>query len=104
MPALGEYLHSGSTDTVGSREGLPVLERQTLINQLALAEDKVALDQEHIRKQWKRVVELETCGQVSMRARQLLLAFEETLEVHTCDRHRIREKLAQFDRDHRLRH
>jgi hypothetical protein len=81
-----------------------VMERHTLLNDLASVEEQVALDQARIRRQWQIVAELETCGQVSMQERQLLLALEDTLETHICHRHRIREKLAQFDRAHGLRH
>ena len=81
-----------------------MMERHTLLNDLALVESQVALDQEHVRRQWQIVVELEDCGQIAIQARQLLLLYENTLEIHVCQRRRIRDRLALIDRNQRLRH
>ena len=78
------------------------MERQMLLNELASVEGDVALDLEHVRTQWQIVVELETCGQHAIRARQILVGLEGTLEIHARLRRRIREELVQLDRDLRL--
>ena len=78
------------------------MERPTLLNDLALVEDQVARDQKQVRRQREIVVELETCGQVAILARQLLQASEATLEILVCRRRRIRQELVQLDKTNGL--
>ena len=78
------------------------MERRVLLNDLALVEDRVVRDQEQVKRQREIVVELETCGLVAIRARQLLQAFEATLEILVCRRRCIRQELVQLDKTNGL--
>lgn len=71
------------------------MDKGLLLKHLALADRHVLESEGRVRQQQALVEQLERDGHDSELARQLLLEFEHSLELHRYDRARIQAELAQ---------
>jgi hypothetical protein len=66
------------------------MDRQTLLDHLALAERHVSEGEIHVTRQRELVAKMERGGHETGLARALLLKFGELLAIHKADRDRLR--------------
>ena len=71
------------------------MDRQILLDHLALAERHVAEGERHVARQRDLVAELERDGHETGMARALLQKFEELLAIHKADRDRLRHEVQE---------
>jgi hypothetical protein len=79
------------------------MDRATLEEHLAHAEELVARGERRIADQRELVAELELGGQDAMQARQLLARYEELQGMLIVNRDRLAEDLARANRERRTR-
>jgi hypothetical protein len=70
------------------------MDRQMLLEHLAMANKHVETGERHVRRQRELIAELERDGHDTASARQLLEQFEKLQEMHIADRDRIQRELA----------
>ena len=73
------------------------MDRQMVLDHLALAEQHIADGKATIERQRNLVVELEQGGHDTSKARELLREFLQTQKSHEEDRKRLRRELAMLD-------
>jgi hypothetical protein len=73
----------------------PDMDRETLKDHLAQAEDHLATGERIIAQQKALVAELARDGHDTFGAMRLLIQFEETLTIRITDRNRLRAELAK---------
>jgi hypothetical protein len=69
------------------------MDRQTLLDHLALAERHASEAEIHVARQRELVAKMEQSGHETGLARALLLKFEELLAIHKADRDRLRSEV-----------
>jgi hypothetical protein len=73
------------------------MDRQMVLDHLALAEQHIADGKTTIERQQTLIAELERGGHETTRSRELLSQFLQTQKMHEEDRKRLRRELAKLD-------
>ena len=75
-----------------------LMDKETVMNHLAQAEDHVALGERHLADQRALIAELTRDGHDISQAKELLATFEQTQLLHVEDRDRLRKELEEVSR------
>ncbi|MBV8896449.1 MAG: hypothetical protein JO051_08050 [Acidobacteriaceae bacterium] len=74
------------------------MDKETVMNHLALTEANVALGERHLAEQHSVIDELTRGGHDTSQAKELLATFEQTQQLHVEDKDRLRKELEEASR------